>query len=180
MMNNIDESKARKYELASDLLNKMNAELNYASQKERNRIVLSRKHKFDALLLIDVMIRKGDIEGKTNTEVYDVYSYCSKSLGLKTMDKIELSKFLCRYFGFGTTPKRFGNKIERVYLKKELNNPEPEIKSKSYSVIGIEQWKDASTEKKKQIIRKICTDNIIVSYEDYQMMLKFLLEQDEK
>lgn len=179
-MMNIEESRARKYELASDLLDKMSNNINYATEKEKAKIILSRKHQFDALLLIDRLIESGHIEGKTNNEVYDMYAFCSEGLGLKTMGKVELSKFLCRYFGFTTKPQRFGGKLERVYLKTESNNPKPESEAKPYSVIGIEQWEAASAEEKMQIVNKVSADGITVSFDDYEMMLKFLLGQTEK
>lgn len=182
---NIDKSKARKYELASDLLDKMYNSINYATERQKTKSILSRKHQFDALLLIDRLIEGGHIEGKTNNEVYDMYAFCSEDLGLKTMGKVELSKFLCRYFGFTTVPQRFGDKLKRVYLKKESSKPElepelkPEPKPKPYSVIGIEQWEAASAEEKMQIVKKVCSGDITVSHYDFEMMLNFVMEQAE-
>ncbi len=182
---NIDKSKARKYELASDLLDKMYNSINYATERQKTKSILSRKHQFDALLLIDCLIEGGHIEGKTNNEVYDMYAFCSEDLGLKTMGKVELSKFLCRYFGFTTVPQRFGDKLKRVYLKKESSKPElepelkPEPKPKPYSVIGIEQWEAASAEEKMQIVKKVCSGDITVSHYDFEMMLNFVMEQAE-
>jgi hypothetical protein len=184
-MMNIDKSKARKYELASDLLDKMYNSINYATERQKTKSILSRKHQFDALLLIDRLIEGGHIEGKTNNEVYDMYAFCSEDLGLKTMGKVELSKFLCRYFGFTTVPQRFGDKLKRVYLKKESSKPElepelkPEPKPKPYSVIGIEQWEAASAEEKMQIVKKVCSGDITVSHYDFEMMLNFVMEQAE-
>jgi hypothetical protein len=184
-MNNIDKSKARKYELASNLLDKMYSELDYATEKEKVAIILSRKHKFDALLLIDVLIEGGHVEGNINSEVYDMYAFCSEELGLQTMSKYEFSKMICRYFGFTTKPQRFGDKLKRVYLKKESSKPElepelkPEPKPKPYSVIGIEQWEAASAEEKMQIVKKVCSGDITVSHYDFEMMLNFVMEQAE-
>ena len=171
-----DKSKARRYELTSNLLNIMYNELDKLSESKRRKIILSRQHQFDALLLIDVMIQKGHVESKTNTEVYDMYAHCSEGLGLKTMSKYELSKFLCKYFDFMTIPQRFGDKIERVFFKLK----QPKTKAEPYSVIGTEEWEAASAEEKMQVIKSASSGAITASYEDYILMLKYMVEQAEK
>jgi CRISPR/Cas system-associated protein Cas5 (RAMP superfamily) len=174
-MNNIDKSKARKYELASNLLDKMYSELDYATEKEKVAIILSRKHKFDALLLIDVLIEGGHVEGNINSEVYDMYAFCSEELGLQTMSKYEFSKMICRYFGFTTKPQRFGDKLDRIFVKRvEIKKP-----TEPFSVIGMDNWEAASAEEKMQIVKKVCSGDITVSHYDFEMMLNFVMEQAE-
>lgn len=174
MLNIVDISKARNYELASALLEKMYNKLDKVPENKKRDIILSRKRKFQALLLLDYMIENGHVEGKTNTEVYDMYAYCAKELGLQVMTKYDLSKFLSDFFNFTTVPKRFGDKLERVYIRKKHKQPKP------YSVIGIEKWKAASADEKMQIVKEVCSEGITVSYDDYEMMLKFMVEQGEK
>jgi hypothetical protein len=173
----IDKSKERRYELAKNLLEKMYSELDYVTEKEKVAIILSRKPKFQALLLIDYMIENGHVKGKTTTEVYDMYFYCSESLGLQTMTKVELSKLLCGYFGFSTVPQRFGSKIERVFFREDTPAPQAQ---QPYSVIGTEQWEAASADEKMQIVKKVCSGDITVSYDDYEMMLNFMMGQGAK
>lgn len=175
-MNNIEKSKARKYELACDLLDKMYSELDYATEKEKVAIILSRKHKFDALLLIDVLIEGGHVEGNINSEVYDMYAFCSEELGLQTMSKYEFSKMICRYFGFTTKPQRFGDKLDRIFVKRlEIKKP-----TEPFSVIGMDNWEEASAEEKMQIVKSACSGGIMVSYDDYEMLLKYMVEKAEK
>ncbi|MDD4164919.1 MAG: hypothetical protein PHD66_06890 [Eubacteriales bacterium] len=179
-MNNIDMSKARKYELVKTLFYKMYSELDYVNEKEKEKekakIILLRKHQFDALLLIDVLIKGGHIENNINSEVYDMYAFCSKELGLQTMSKYEFSKMICRYFGFTTKPQRFGDKLDRIFVKRiEIKKPiEP------YSVIGMDNWKAAPVEEKMQIVKSVCSGDIMVSYDDYEMLLKYMVEKVEK
>ena len=183
MLNIVDISKARNYELASALLEKMYNKLDKVPENKKRDIILSRKRKFQALLLLDYMIENGHVEGKINKEVYDMYAYCAKELGLQVMNKYDLPKLLSDFFNFTTVPKRFGDKIERVYVKKEQNEPKPvqaNEQPKPYSVIGIEKWKAASADEKMQIVKEVCSEGITVSYDDYEMMLKFMVEQGEK
>lgn len=166
----INITKARKDFLARQLLDKMMQEMEGAPVKQQKKQIKARKYKFDSLIIIDCMIKGGHINGKVNTEVYEMYKYLSDSFKLKTMTQIDFSHFICRYFDFRVVSERFGKVVKRVYLNKPASFEE-------ISAIGIDEWNYASDEDKLAFIQELDAEDLEVCVEDYKRIIKFLLNQ---
>ena len=73
-------------------------------------------------------------------------------------------------------PQRFGDKLDRIFVKRvEIKKP-----TEPFSVIGMDNWEEASAEEKMQIVKSACSGDIMVSYDDYEMLLKYMVEKAEK
>jgi hypothetical protein len=170
----INITKARKDFLNRQLLDKMMQEMEGVPVKQQKKQIKARGYKFDSLIIIDRMISGDYINGKVNTEVYEMYKYISDSLKLKTMTQIDFSHFICRYFDFRVVSERFGKDVKRVYRNK------PATCLREISAIGIDEWNYASDEDKLAFIQELDAEDLEVCVEDYKRIMKFLLKQLEK
>lgn len=163
---------ARKEEMTIELMQKMLDNLTDYSPKKQIRIIMDRKELFDALPIIDTLLKNDMVNGKTNVEVYDLYLLGCKGLGIPPAIKENFGKYLCKYFDFTLKNKRFGKDVIRVYQKELENN------SDIFHVIDTEVWEGAIEQDKILFCKKYAAvESDILTSDDYKLMLQFLLKQ---
>jgi len=80
-----------------------------------NQMVKRNIPKFQSAIIIQSMIKGNHIIGHTNQEVYEMYSYCAKEMDIPLLSMIDLSRTLCKYYGFSVVNKRINGKKVRVF-----------------------------------------------------------------
>ena len=75
------------------------------------------------------MIDGNHIIGHTNQEVYEMYSFCAKEIGIPLLSPIDLSRTLCKYYGFELLSKKVNGKTKRCYKQKS-----PKVESSERSL----------------------------------------------
>lgn len=112
MVNNMELKDSR--DCAEDLLARMmlvNEEAVTPQMIQRN------VSKFQSALIIQSMIKGNHIAGHTNQEVYEMYVYCAKEMNIPALSIIDLSRTLCKYYGFTIVDKTINKKKYRIFEK---------------------------------------------------------------
>lgn len=159
----------RKEALTIELLYKMVSELKNKTSKYRQAAILSRRYKFDALMIIDMLAELGHVDGKVNTDVYAMYKHISDGLKLKTIKMIDFSHFLCGYYGYYSKVERFGNVTKRVFYK----NTKAPIRWKKLDFNG---WDGMSELEKLEYILGKSIDAEKFPIDDFKFLLNSLLQ----
>ena len=71
--------------------------------------------KFQSAVVIQSMIKGNHIIGHTNQEVYEMYSFLATELNLPLLSMIDLSRTLCKYYGFDVVDKKVNGKKVRMF-----------------------------------------------------------------
>lgn len=71
--------------------------------------------KFQSAVVIQSMIKRNHIIGHTNQEVYEMYSFLATELNLPLLSMIDLSRTLCKYYGFDVVDKKVNGKKVRMF-----------------------------------------------------------------
>ncbi len=158
----------RKEALTIELLYKMICELKDKTSKYRQDAILSRRYKFNALMIIDMLAELGHVDGKKNTDVYAMYKHISDGLKLQTIKMIDFSHFLCGYCGYYSKVERFGKVTKRVFYK----NTKAPIRWKMLEFNG---WDSMSEIEKLEYLQGKSIDVGEFPADDFKVLLKMLL-----
>lgn len=93
-----------------------NVELGDVSAQKRLNDWLHCFH-LDSVKVLTVMEDEESFEGKTNNEVYEKYVSLCIGAGYKTLGKIQLSRFICKWYEYQIITKRTNQGIKRVFAK---------------------------------------------------------------
>lgn len=163
----------RKEALTINLLYDMLIELKDSTPHARKKTILSRRYKFDALLIIDLLTERGHIQGNQNSKAYAIYKYISDGLHLKTMHITDFSRTICKYFGFSV-------KVERVSpteLKRTFYMVSDDVHL--WKFLDFSGWDDMSDEKKLEYLLRGKTLPTNFPMDDYKTLLSMLLERKD-
>lgn len=119
-----------KLDAAEDLLMKM-------MMKGKGERILDKISKFESAGIIKLMVDKGLICGKTNNEIYEMYSFVADKLKLDVLTKDNLMKTLVNFYGFKIINRKINGKKYRV-----LTNDSEEKFFKEHTVYCLDMLSD--------------------------------------
>lgn len=99
-----------------DLFEKMYIEAGNNPNFEKQ--VKSKLNKFPSALIIQDLIAKNLIAGKSNNEVYELYNFVASELHIPVLTEFDLPKVLSRYYGFELYNVKKNKKKVRIYTYK--------------------------------------------------------------
>lgn len=139
-----------------DLYEKMYIEAGNNPNFEKQ--VKSKLYKFPSALIIQDLIAKKLIAGKSNNEVYELYNFIASELHIPILTKFDLPKVLSRYYGFELYNVKRNKKKIRIYTCKGFSFKE------FCSSVVVEQYLNS---KKEDDIENQVTKSVYKKYLEF-------------